>query len=318
MVRSVTMFHFYQISQIFIGILGNSVMFIFYSYKYFIQSPRRKPIDLIFMHLMLVNTVSMFKLIPEVMPFFGISQFLDDLGCKLTVYTFRVIRGLPICTTTLLTFFQAVTISPSHSKWAWLKLRISGCIFPSLLCFWLINVVTYSHIIRVIGATSSNGSIFSVRYYQLNCQPISFDFSSSQLILSGMVIQELVFVVLMVGFSLYMVVLLYRHHQRVRHLLSTHLPSSSSPEFRATQNIIMLVSCFIVFYFLNNFLTFYMFLNPEKMVELDHINGVLSSGYPTLCPIILLQNTKIPFLFHHPVSMVKADFGFKTRSSRQE
>ncbi|XP_049643506.1 vomeronasal type-1 receptor 4-like [Suncus etruscus] len=318
MLPSEMTFRFFQISQICIGILGNSALFIFYSYTYCIQAPLKKPIDLIFMHLMLVNTLSMFKLIPEVMPSFSIRHFLDDLGCKMTVYTFRVIRGLPICTTMLLTLFQAVTISPSHSKWAWLKLRISGCIFPSLFFFWLINMVTYSHIIRAVGATGYNRSMPNAGYYQLNCQAISVDYSNSKVILSGMMLQELVFVVFMVGSSLYMVALLYRHHQRVRHVLSTHLSSPSYPEVRATQSIILLVSCFIFFYCLNNFLTFYILFNPDKVVELDQINGVLSSGYPTLCPIVLLRNTKIPFQFHKSMLMVRAAFGKKTRSRRWE
>ncbi|XP_049643505.1 putative vomeronasal receptor-like protein 4 [Suncus etruscus] len=309
MVQSVMIFRFFQILQIFIGILGNSAMFIFYSYTYFIQSPQKKPIDLIFMHLLLVNTLAMFKLISETNFFFNISLFLDDLGCQVTIYTFQVIRGLPICTTTLLTLFQAVTISPSHSKWACLKSRISGCIFPSLCCFWLINMFNYSHTFKTIQATGYNGSRSNVRYYQLNCQRISIDFLYSQVFLSSIIIHEVVFVVLMVGSSLYIVVLLYRHHQRVQHVLSAHVSSPFCPEVRATQNIVMLVSCFVFFYCLNNFLTFYIFFNPDKMVDLDQINGILSSGYPTLCPIVLLRNTKIFFQFHNLVSKVRAVLG---------
>ncbi|KAB1273254.1 Vomeronasal type-1 receptor 92 [Camelus dromedarius] len=60
------------------------MLFILYMYSFLIQSPLKKPIDLIFIHLTFVNILTiMFKLIPDLMSSFGVRHFLDDVGCKM-------------------------------------------------------------------------------------------------------------------------------------------------------------------------------------------------------------------------------------------
>ena len=59
---------------------------------------------------------------------FGDRYFLDDIGCKATLYTYRVTQSLSICTTALLSAYQAITISPIHSNWAGLKSKLSMCV----------------------------------------------------------------------------------------------------------------------------------------------------------------------------------------------
>ncbi|KAG5200964.1 hypothetical protein JEQ12_005498 [Ovis aries] len=115
----------------------------------------KKPIDVIFIHLTLVNVLTiLFKLIPDVMPSFGERYFLDDVG--------------------------------------------------------------------------------------LYCQTEQLEHHYSMAFLNVMVIRDLLFVVLMMWSSIYMVTLLYKHRQRAQHLHSLSLSPQSSPEIKATHTILLL------------------------------------------------------------------------------
>nr|XP_008525790.1 PREDICTED: vomeronasal type-1 receptor 4-like [Equus przewalskii] len=296
---------FFFISQICIGFLGNSLLFMLYMYTFLTQSRLKKPIDLIFIHLTLVNVLTiMFKLIPDAVSSFGVRHFLDDVGCKATLYTYRVTRGLSICTTSLLSAFQAITISSSTSKWARLKSKISTCILPSFLFFWIVNMLIYIYIIKVVDA-KRNVTIIGPVYSQPHCQSKQMELHYSMTFLSIIVIRDLLFVVLMMGSSIYMASLLYKHRQRAQHVHSPSLSSQPSPEIKATHNILLLVSCFVFFYWSNNFVTLYLFYRPEKNLRLERITGILSSCYPTICPFVLMKNTKITLKFISFISKMR-------------
>ena len=202
MFSSDTIFGIFLISQICIGFLGNSLLFVLHMYTFLAQSHLKKPIDLIFIHLTLANVLTvMLKLIPHVAASFGIRHFLDDLGCKATLYTYRVTWGFSICTTSFLSAFQAITISPSNSKWARLKSKLSTCIFPSFLFFWIINMLIYTNIIQTAGA-NRNFTIVGSGFFQEYCHNRHAKGQPTVLFLSIIVIRDLLFVVLMMGSSI--------------------------------------------------------------------------------------------------------------------
>ena len=284
---------FFFISLICIGLMGNLVLFTLYIDTFLTQSCLKKPIDVIFIHLTLVNVLTiLFKLIPDVMPSFGERYFLDDVGCKTTLYIYRVTRGLSICTTALLSGYQAITISPVHSRWAWLRSKLSICIYSSFLSFWITNMLIYSYIIETVEA-DHNVTIVGLEYLTLHCQTNHLRQNHSVAFGSVVIIRDLLFVILMVWSSLYTVNLLYKHHQRAQHIHSPSLSPQSSPEIKATHTILLLVSCFVFFHCSNNFIVFYLFHKPEKNSRLKRIIGIFSSCYPTVCPFVLLKNSKI-------------------------
>jgi vomeronasal1 receptor len=102
--------------------------------------------------------------------------------------------------------------------------------------------------------------------------------------------RDLVFVILMIWTSLYMVRLLCRHHRRAQRLHSSRLSAQPSPKNRATQSILFLVCCFVFFNCTNNFFNFYSFYTLQKIPTLEVITGSLPASYPTLCPFVLLKN----------------------------
>nr|XP_020138425.1 vomeronasal type-1 receptor 3-like [Microcebus murinus] len=57
----------------------------------------------------------------------------------------RVGRGVCLGTTCLLSVFQAITISPTGSRWAELKLQAPQYIRPlSILC-WILSLLRFNH-----------------------------------------------------------------------------------------------------------------------------------------------------------------------------
>ncbi|XP_058385710.1 vomeronasal type-1 receptor 4-like [Diceros bicornis minor] len=314
MYSSDIIFVVFLMSPICIGFVGNSLIFTLYMYTFFTQSHLKKPIDLIFIHLTLVNVFTiLFRLIPDVMSSFGVRHFLDDVGCKATLYTYRVTRGLSICTTSLLSAFQAITISPSTSKWTWLKSKMSTCMFPSFLFFWIVNMLIYIHIIKTVEA-KNNVTITGSGYSQLYCQAKQLEQQYSIALFSVMVIRDLLFVVLMMSSSIYMANLLYKHSRRAQHVHSFSLPSQPSPEIKATHNILSLVSCFVFFYCSNDFFTLYLFYRPEKNPSLERITGIISACYPTICPFVLMKNNKIISKFISSISKMRIIFSPRTFS----
>ncbi|KAF0872379.1 VN1R3 protein, partial [Crocuta crocuta] len=286
-------FGFLLLCQVGFGFMGNSLLFTLYIYTFLTQSSLKKPIDFIGTHLTLVNVFTiMFRLIPSVMSSFGVAHFLDDVWCKAMIYASRLSWGLSICTTSFMSVFQAVTVSPGNSKWAWLKSKLSTCIFSSFLSCWVMNLLIYIQIFTGLQG-NTNFTAVGFGYSQVYCQTKQNEVHYPGALISIMLIQDLLFVILMVLSSIYVVNLLYRHHRRTQHVHSPRLSSQPSPEIQATHSVLLLVSCFVFFYCLSNCLTIYLSSGPWKNARLERIAGSISACYPTICPFVLMKNNKI-------------------------
>ncbi|KAM7340292.1 hypothetical protein ACRRTK_000907 [Alexandromys fortis] len=295
----------FLVSQLCVGVTGNSLLFLLYVYSFLVRSRFSRPIDPIFMHLVVVNMLTViFAMISYIMSSFGVRHFLDDAGCKAVLYVFRVTRGLSICTTSILSTFQAITIIPSNSKWAWLKPKLSTWTCCSFLFAWLINLLLYVHIIETVVA-KINYTDVGDGYYHVFCK-IRLPYSHTKELVLGVIITgDVLFMTIMMLTSFYMVTLLYKHCKGARHLRSQSLSCKTSPELRATHSILLLVSCFVIFYWLNNFITLYGFYTHERIPILGVIVVIVSSFYPTLCPFLLMSNNKIILQFISSLSVLR-------------
>nr|AWV50235.1 vomeronasal type 1 receptor 19 [Nannospalax galili]AWV50239.1 vomeronasal type 1 receptor 19 [Nannospalax galili]AWV50245.1 vomeronasal type 1 receptor 19 [Nannospalax galili]AWV50249.1 vomeronasal type 1 receptor 19 [Nannospalax galili]AWV50253.1 vomeronasal type 1 receptor 19 [Nannospalax galili] len=282
----------FLISEIFKGLIGNLLLFILYLYTFLTQTHPRRPVDMIFAHLTLVNVLSIvFRLLPDVMSSFAVRLYFRDAGCKAVLYAYSVTRGLSICIISLLSVFQAITVSSSHSRWAWLKSKLASCIFPSFLFIWIINIFLYFPMIENVKA-QINLTVDS-RYSYTYCGRNQVRYYTTVSLLSAMMIRDILFVVLMMWTSLYMVNFLLRHRRRTEHVHSSSLTSQSSSEKKATHSILLLVGFFVFLYCSNSFVTIYLFYRPKKNTVLDKISGILSSCYPVTCPYVLMNNRKV-------------------------
>ncbi|XP_076783073.1 LOW QUALITY PROTEIN: vomeronasal type-1 receptor 4-like [Arvicanthis niloticus] len=305
MLPSDTIFQIFLIFQLCLGVLGNTAVLMLYIHNLFFKPHFKKLIDLVFMHLTIVNMLTIiFTLIKDIMLSFGVPNFLGDVGCKAFLFLCRVSRGLSICTTCVLSTFQVITITPSNSKWAWIKPRLSIWIFYSLLFSWLINILIYGYMLDLVMAKINNTHV-GHGYSDGYCQNRDFDILNPWLFITLIMIHDFFFVGVMMWASFYMVIFLYRHRKRAQHLHSPSLSSQSSPERKATHSILSLVSCFVLIYWLNNSVTLHGFYTNDKIPRLDSINAILSTCYPTICPFLLMKNNKVILQFTSSFSVLK-------------
>ncbi|CAD7689442.1 unnamed protein product [Nyctereutes procyonoides] len=101
------------------------------------------------------------------------------------------------------------------------------------------------------------------------CKNNAYDGQISSIFLNAVFIQDLSFLSLMTCSSIYMVNILYRHHNAAQKVRSTIQFSSHSAENKATHVILILMSCFVFFYWTNTFITIYLFYASKKKQQLE-------------------------------------------------
>nr|XP_004672787.2 vomeronasal type-1 receptor 4-like [Jaculus jaculus] len=280
------------LSQTALGVLGNCACLGYFVLNDFLGR-QVKPTDLIVKHLTWANfMVLLFKGIPQTMAAFGMTYFLDDILCKLIFYFHRVARGVSLGSTSLLSVFQVITISPSNSKWGQLKFRAPKVIGSSLGLCWvlqlLINACVPTTVTDMLGTKNSTGFTGIVYCPIVDIPSLTRIFYS---ILFASI--DVVCLGIMTWASGSMVLMLTKHKQRVQHIHSSLAPQSS-PETRATQSILALVSSFVLLYMISAILGLcYAFFDVTAR-WLVNASVAMSACFPAFCPFLLLsQYTKV-------------------------
>ncbi|XP_039766536.1 olfactory receptor class A-like protein 1 [Ornithorhynchus anatinus] len=228
------------------GLSVNAFLLLFYA-RVISTSHRLSSSDLIQAQLPLANIVILLTGgVPHTLSFCELRIFLDDVLCKLTIYLYRVARGLAICTVCLLSVFQAITISPSTSQWARFKAKLPKCFLPACILSWVLNLLINVGIpVYTKGPTNTT---FQATYDLKYCSvaPISTAIMLVNTILYSA--SDLSFVGLMSLASGYMVFVLHRHHRRVRHLHGPDRSPGAMPEVRAAKRVVALATLFVLLY----------------------------------------------------------------------
>ncbi|XP_041510473.1 vomeronasal type-1 receptor 4-like [Microtus oregoni] len=274
------------LTQTALGMLGNSVLL-----SCFIIADcsgiRAKPTDLIVKHLTWANLIVLCKGIPQSTTAFSQNYYLDYVSCKLTLYFHRVARGVSLGSTSLLSVFQAITISPSNSKLAQLKVRAPRFIGPSLGLCWAIQLLVYVFI-----------PVYTTDIWGGRNISVIKDFGFCIVIDSGILktlfailltSNDVIFLGLMVLASGYMVYILFKHKKRMQHILKPLSPRSS-PEARATHSILTLVNCFGFFYVISIVITSYMSVLEETTRWLSNTGVAMAACFPAICPFLLIRH----------------------------
>ncbi|XP_049998632.1 vomeronasal type-1 receptor 4-like [Alexandromys fortis] len=269
------------------GTLGNISVSVNYMFIW-CGGPEQKPIHLILIHLAFTNIIMLFaKGLPKTMAAFGLRNFLDDIECKIVIYLQRVSRGVSICTSSLLTVVQAIIISPRASGWRRLRPQSAWHILPFFSFFWTLNALLAMNLIQSITSTSLNISQFknddNYCYLLLENQKIKW------IVLPLMVLRDAVFQGAMGGASVYMVHLLHKHHQHVLHLQNSKLLYRTPPELRAAQSVLLLMLCFVFFYWTDCAFSLFLSLSLEKKTLMENIQKFITLGYATFSPVVLIH-----------------------------
>ncbi|XP_052616384.1 vomeronasal type-1 receptor 4-like [Peromyscus californicus insignis] len=280
------------LSKISTGILGNSSL-IFYYLLLYCRECTLKPTDLILMHLMAANAFIILSAgVPQTMAVWGFKHFLDDFGCTLLLYIQAFVRSVSIGIICLLSVFQALTISPRKSCWKDQKVKVEKNVGCHIFLLWVMYMLIRFIPIAYTFVNRNSKNVTRRRDFAYCSIVVQYEISE-YLYAALVVLPEVFFSVLMAWSSGSMIVILYRHKQRVQHIRSTHGSSRNSPESRVTQNILILVSTFLAFYTFFSILRGFISLLYYQNWWLININRLTSLCFPSFVPFFLMYHYSI-------------------------
>ncbi|KAG3281172.1 putative vomeronasal receptor-like protein 4 [Ictidomys tridecemlineatus] len=222
-----------------------------------------------------------------------------DFKCKVLVFLHKVMRGLSICTTCVLSVLQAIIISPSGSWLAHFKLKSTNPIVGLFVFLWVLTMSLSCNLLFCTVATL-NKTQPGLLFVTDRCSLLPVSHIRKSFFLTLMACRDVFFVGLMVLSSGYMVLLLYRHTQRSQHLRNSRFPPKSSPEQRATQSILLLICCFAVLYCADSLISMAIGMKWTNNAMLVCVHILVANGYGTVSPLVLIaadtQLTKITHL----------------------
>lgn len=207
--------------------------------------------------------------------------------CKIIVYLEQLASGLSLCTSSLLTVVQAIIISPRASRWSRLRPKSTWHILPIFSFFWILNGLISMNLIYSITSTGLN--ISQLKNGHNYCYFILDSQKRKWIVLPLMSLRDAVFQGAMGGASGYMVFLLHKHHQHVLYLQNSKLLYRTPPELRAAQSVLLLMLCFVFFYWTDCALSLLLSLSVRDSFLMINIQEFLTLGYVTFSPLVLIH-----------------------------
>ncbi|XP_034375391.1 putative vomeronasal receptor-like protein 4 [Arvicanthis niloticus] len=269
-----------------LGVLAN--MFLLCFFIFLVLGHRPKPSDLISCQLTFIHTM-MFLTAEDI----WIADLLasvnieNNFKCKARFYLFRVMRGLSICTTCLLSVVQAVTISPSTSLLAKFKQKLKKYMIYVFFCVWSFNIFLSSNQIFFVGAYT-NVSETSQMKVSKSCSLLPMNYMMRGAISTVATFRDMFLVGVMLTASTYMVIILLRHQRQCKHLHSNS-QLRTSPEKRATLTILLLVVLFVVMYWIDLIISMTSFLLWRYDPVVLTVQKFVMCAYPTIAPLVQIS-----------------------------
>ncbi|XP_038175113.1 putative vomeronasal receptor-like protein 4 [Arvicola amphibius] len=273
--------------QAVLGVLANIFLLVFYTFIILFHRP--KPMDLIscqltFIHTMLLLTGG----VVWIADIFESLNIENNFKCKATFYISRVMRGLSICITCLLSVFQAVTISPSTSFLANFKLKLKKYIIYASVYIWSLNLSFNSNLIIYVGGFTNVSETNQMKVTK-SCSLFPMNYIIRVLVLTVTTSRDVFLVGVMLTTSTYMVIILFRHQRQCLHLHSLSCPRSS-PEKRATQTILLLVTFFVVMYWVDFIISSTAVLLWMYNPVILSVQKIVMNVYPTITPLVQISS----------------------------
>nr|AFO66753.1 vomeronasal 1 receptor VN1R-Mmur074 [Microcebus mamiratra] len=272
--------------QVGIGLTANTFLLLSRILTLFLGH-RPKPHDLLTGNLALVHTLMLLTMLFLSPGPFESLRFQNDVKCKALFYLSRVMRGLSICTTCLLSMLQAVTISPSSSWLGRFKQKARLYVIHSLLFLWIL-CLSFSCNLLFSTVAASNVTQTQELSFGNYCSLSSARYLRWSLFFMLALLRDVCFVGSMLLSSVYMVTLLFRHQRRSQHLHNMSLSPSISPEKRATQIILLLVSFFVVMYWVDLVISFCSIVLLAHGPIMLGVQALVVNVYPTISPFVII------------------------------
>ncbi|EDL99786.1 rCG22940 [Rattus norvegicus] len=275
--------------QTALGILGNFSLLFYYLIIYYNEHTLKK-IDMILIHVFTSNSlIVLSKGLPEVVRAFGWKQLFTDVGCKLTFYFQRLARSMSISTTCFLSVFQAITISPWNSCLKEYKIKTTKFMGLSISFCWILFTLV-NMLFPMYTATNRNKKNKTPKRDFEFCHSVGRDKLVDIMYTAFCVFPEVLFSLVIVCSSAFMIAILYGHRKRVQHILHSHTSFRNSAENRATQTILILVCTFLAFYTLSSVLQGYIALSDNPSWGIMNITAIFSMCFPMLGPFVMSRD----------------------------
>uniref|UniRef100_A0A8C0WU49 Vomeronasal type-1 receptor n=1 Tax=Castor canadensis TaxID=51338 RepID=A0A8C0WU49_CASCN len=266
-----------------VGTVANVILF-FHNVSPLLVGHRLRPTQVLFTHLASANTLVLLSTgIPHSMVAFVPRNSLSSLGCKLTYYIHQMGHTATLCSTCVLSIYQAVTVIPMNAGRIIIKGKAQEITRPSCYTCWMFSTLINVYIpMRVTGLQDKHN------YTDTEVQWFCSSLGPSVGFVILLFISKATFIGLTGSASGSMVLLLCRHHKRKQHIHTSNLYHKGPPESRAAHTILMLVAFFIFFYILDSIFTFYITAFVQSHLWVIHVSYILNSCFPTVCLILLI------------------------------
>lgn len=273
-----------------LGILGNASVLMAYAHMAFVE-PRLQPVDRILAHLAFSNLLLLLtRGVPQTMVIFGLHNLLNDPGCKVVIYAYRIHRALSVCLTSMLSVFQALTIMPSAGPYLTrLKSRLPQLVVPTFVGLWLLNMVVCTGA-ALFALAPRNGTVPA---FTLNLGFCHVDFRDNlSYVVNGAALstRDFTFVAIMLASSGYILVFLHKHSRQVRSIRRAQ--QGTSMELRAAKTVVMLVVLYTVFFGIDNVIWIYMLTVAQVPAVVADMRVFFSSCYATFSPFLMISTNK--------------------------
>ncbi|KAG2468033.1 olfactory receptor class A-like protein 1 [Polypterus senegalus] len=271
--------------------------------------------DVILCNLALANLMVAFtRSIPQTMAAFGYKNLFDDIGCKLSIYCFRIFRGLSISLTSLLSTYQAVLISPATSKLAELKMKIPKYLPQIVFILFVVYAVNSADAINNIVSSVFNNTIPPYTYNMEYCFFITANFTAYLAVGMSKLLIDLVFIVVMSIMSVYILVVLHQHGKKVKSIRSSDSSKSkTSAETKASRAVVTLVILYDIFFGVDNVIWLYSQTIIRVAPLLIDIRIFFATLYASVCPIVvIITNPKV----HGKLQLIKVEKAMPSQQSR--
>ena len=274
------------LSQSTVGILGNISLLSHYLIIYYNEFIL-KPTDILRTHLITANLlIILSKGVPCTMAAFGMKEFIHNFICKLVLYIQRLGRSMSLGTTCFLSIYQAIAISSQKFCSKNYKVTCSNYVGRSISLCWVIYI-TINFIFPVLMHIKMiQNNVTKTRDF-LECSHLGRDKIVELLYIALLVFPEVLFSVLIIWSSSSMIVFLYKHKEHTQYIHNMSLSRRTSPESRATKNILLLVTTFVAFYTLSSILHGFAAVLYKPSLWLLNITAITSMCFPTLSPFYM-------------------------------
>ncbi|XP_076691285.1 vomeronasal type-1 receptor 90-like [Callospermophilus lateralis] len=300
-------------SEVGIGIVANIILFLFHVIK-FLCDKRLKDMNWIISLLALTHLLLLLN-----MGFLAVDTFASQAGlwgdviCKSVAYLYRLMRGLSIYATCLLSVLQAITLRPRSSPLSKFKPKSPQDSLRSFLFLWVFYMSFSAHfsISAVDNSTvTSQGLIF----LSDSCTILPMSYFLRHLFTILGALWDVFLIGVMALFSGYMVTLLHRHKRQCQHLHGYSPSPKASPEQRATRAILLLLGIFVLMYCLDCIISSSRTMwNNDPVCRSVQIMMMVTNGYATTSPLVFTCNEKqslnfLKFLWGKETAEITGEF----------